>query len=282
MSSQENMQEINYPIYFAAIGDVHGDIYTMLGLLQNWEIKHQKKLSFVLQVGDFEPHRDLADLATIDTPTKYKKLGDFPDFYQNKAEFPYPIYFIGGNHEPYGFLDCFYEGKEIAKNFHYLGRVNLIELFGLRIVGVSGIYKESLFRENRLSVNQIDQISNKKYIGFTESEISQALDYERADILIMHEWANNIIDSVALAELQQVKNRAKSGIVGNEYARLLIEALKPKLVLFGHMHYKYCCLFPLNNEMTSNICCLANVKKGQDSLAVFSLDCSGIIKESVS
>ncbi len=95
------MQKLNYPIYFAAIGDVHGDIYTMLGLLQNWETKHQKKLSFVLQVGDFEPHRDLSDLGTIDTPTKYKKLGDFADFYHNKAEFPYPIYFIGGNHESY-------------------------------------------------------------------------------------------------------------------------------------------------------------------------------------
>ncbi len=146
-------------------------------------------------------------------------------------------------------------------------------------MGVSGIYKESLFTKIRPSVNQIHKTSNKKYIGFTESEISQALDYERADILIMHEWANNIIDSAALAELQKVKNRAKSGIVGNEYARLLIEALKPKLVLFGHMHFKYRCLFPLDKEMISNICCLANVKKGKDSLAVFSCDSSEIIQE---
>ena len=44
-------------IYFAAVGDVHGHIYKMWSLLKRWEEKHHKRLSFVLQVGDFEPHR---------------------------------------------------------------------------------------------------------------------------------------------------------------------------------------------------------------------------------
>ncbi len=68
---------VDRDIYFAVVGDVYGDIYTMLGLLQNWTIKHQQSLSFVLQVGDFEPHRNLDDVATMDAPTKYKKNGRF-------------------------------------------------------------------------------------------------------------------------------------------------------------------------------------------------------------
>jgi lariat debranching enzyme len=103
------------PIYFAAIGDVHGDIYSMLGLLDSWEQKQQKSLSFVLQVGDFEPHRHEEDLLTMDAPTKYKQLGDFPDFYRGKVKFPYPLYFIGGNYEPYGFLDYFPQGRQIIE-----------------------------------------------------------------------------------------------------------------------------------------------------------------------
>lgn len=265
-------------IYFAAVGDVHGHIYKMLGLLTKWTEKHQQQLDFVLQVGDFEPHRDRADLISMDAPSKYKKLGDFASFYHQKANFPYPLYFIGGNHEPYGFLDYFPQGQEIASNFNYLGRVNSINLSGLKIVGVSGIYKSNLFTD-RPSVVDIQYYPNKKYIGFTETEIEQALNYQNADILIMHEWANNIIKQEDLTQLQQKRPGTKYEQIGNEYARLLIEALQPKLVLFGHMHLKYRTLLQITPNIISNICCLANVQQGKDALAVFKKTPNGKIIE---
>lgn len=265
-------------IYYAAVGDVHGYIYQMLGLLQSWEAKHQQKLNFVLQVGDFEPHRDREDLTIMDAPSKYKKLGDFAHFYRYKAHFPYPLYFIGGNHEPYGFLDNFPSGKEIAPNFNYLGRVNTINLFGLKIVGVSGIYKPDLFTF-RPSIDEIETNSNKKYISFTEAEIEQALNYQNTDILIMHEWATNIIKKEHLIKLQQRYSNIKYEQVGNEYALLLIEALQPKLVLFGHMHLKYHSSLQISSDVVSNICCLANVQKGKDALAVFKKTSQGKIIE---
>ena len=265
-------------IYFAAIGDVHGYIYQMLGLLQSWEAKHQQKLKFVLQVGDFEPHRCHEDLLTMDTPTKYKKLGDFNHFYRHQAHFPYPLYFIGGNHEPYGFLDNFPGGKEISPNFNYLGRVNTTNLLGLKIVGVSGIYKPELFSV-RPPISEIQAHANKKYIGFTEAEIEQALNYQNADILIMHEWATNVIKKEDFTKLQQRYSSIRYEQIGNEYALLLIEALQPKLVLFGHMHLKYRSFFPLSSERVSNICCLANVQKGKDALAVFKKTPQGKIIE---
>ena len=257
-------------LYFAAVGDVHGHIYTMLGLLQSWEQKHQQSLSFVLQVGDFEAHRDLDDLMTMDAPTKYKSLGDFKDFYTGKAEFPYPLWFIGGNHESYGFLARFPNGTEIAHNFNYVGRVNAIELAGLKIVGVSGIYRPKLFElDRRPSVSEIEYSSNKDYIGFNQTEISRAMDYEYADILLMHDWATGIISPTALTLFQQRYSNARYQEIGNEYARLLIEALQPKLVLFGHLHFSYRCCLPISSEVNSNICCLANVGQGKDSIAVF-------------
>lgn len=254
-------------LYFAAVGDVHGHIYTTIGLLQNWEQKNQKSLDFVLQVGDFEAHRDTDDLLTMDAPTKYKTLGDFKDFYSNKVRFPYPLYFIGGNHESYGFLDRFPNGKEIAPNFNYIGRVNLIELAGLRIVGVSGIYKPELFERERRSVFERNH-SNKEYIAFNQAEISQAMDYENVDILLLHDWATNIISPAALKLFQQRYSNARHQQIGNKYARLLIETLQPKLVLCGHLHFKYHCSLPFNTRVSS-IYCLANVRQGKDSVAVF-------------
>ena len=255
-------------LYFAAVGDVHGHIYTMMGLLQSWERKNKKSLAFVLQVGDFEAHRDESDLLTMDAPTKYKTLGDFKDFYTNKAKFPYPLYFIGGNHESYGFLDRFTQGKEIATNFNYIGRVNQIELAGLKIVGVSGIYKPELFEKQRPSFSDIHSYSNKDYIGFNQSEISQAMDCENADILLLHDWATGIISPEALELFKQRYSNVRYHEIGNEYARLLIESLEPKLVLCGHLHFAYRCTFPLQSKV-SNICCLANVKQGKSSISVF-------------
>lgn len=259
-------------VYFAAVGDVHGYIYTMLGLLQSWEQKHKQPLAFILQVGDFEAHRDSEDLLTMDAPTKYKTLGDFKDFYTRKAKFPYPLWFIGGNHESYGFLDLFPQGKEIAHNFNYLGRVNLIKIAGLRIVGVSGIYKPELFESGkRPSVSEIEYSSNKNYIGFNETEIDRAINYGNADILMLHDWATGIISTEALELFQQRYSNARYEQVGNEYARLLIEALQPKLVLFGHMHFNYRCCLPVSSQAVSNICCLANVQQGKSSIAVFKI-----------
>ncbi len=41
----------NYPdIFFAVVGDVHGYMYTMIGLLQQWENHSTQQLAFILQV----------------------------------------------------------------------------------------------------------------------------------------------------------------------------------------------------------------------------------------
>ena len=95
-------------MYFASVGDVHGSIGPMVDALQNWEKRFQKSLSFVVQVGDFEPHRSIEDVRTMAAPAKHKKLGDFHLFYNRKRVFPWPVYWIGGNHEPYRFFRPIY------------------------------------------------------------------------------------------------------------------------------------------------------------------------------
>jgi lariat debranching enzyme len=274
------MANIDNDLFFAAVGDVHGDMYTMLGLLTNWESRFRQKLSFVLQVGDFEPIRHEADLATMDAPKKYLKLGDFRDFYSGIVEFPWPVWFIGGNHEPYGFLDQTPCGTTITKNCHYLGRVGSVILAGLKIVGVSGIYKEDLFLHTvRPPVSQIGSRPNKDYISFTQNEITQALDFESVDILMLHEWPKGIIKQNDLATFHPWRKGSDFEQVGNEYAQMLIEYLQPKLVLCGHMHKHYRRQISFSSNTPIAICCLANVPQKQDAIAVFQLTSDGKILE---
>lgn len=275
------MSSLSQDLFFAAVGDVHGDMYAMLRLLQSWESRFRKQLAFVLQVGDFEPHRNAADVATMDAPNKYKKLGNFPNFYSGKSIFPWPIWFIGGNHEPYGFLDQKPEGFEVAKNCHYLGRVGSVVLGKLKIVGVSGIYREDLYYRKRPDVSQIGSRSNKDYIGFTQDEIAQAIDLKSADILLLHEWPRGVISPVDMAEFQQWRcSLGYDDEVGNDYARMLVEFLKPKLVLCGHMHKRYRNQVSFSPGVVTDICCLANVAQGWDaSIAIFQITPDGNLFE---
>ena len=123
----------------------------------------------------------------------------------------------------------------------------------------------------RPSAREIERVSNKKYISFIESEIERALDYETTDILLLHDWAKDIISPEALKLFQTRYSNARYAEIGNEYANLLIEALKPKLVLCGHLHFKYRYSMPTSPQTTSKICCMANVQQGKDAIAIFCL-----------
>lgn len=260
-----NFQEV----YFAAVGDVHGHMNAMVEMLTSWEKATCRKLEFVLQVGDFEPHRDEKDLATMAAPSKYRKLGDFPDFYQNKKTFPWPLYFIGGNHEPYGFLDLFPQGQEITSKCYYLGRIGKVEVASLTIAGLSGIYREDKFEWPRPNISEIEKKSNKEYIYFTKEEVNKISEFSTPHILLFHEWPANIIDKENYKEFETLRHALGYDDVGNEYARLVTEILEPDLVICGHMHKKYRKQIKLESEKLITICCLANVEQGLSSIAIF-------------
>jgi len=60
----------------------------MLNYLTDWEKQNNKKIDFVLQVGDFQSARTEDDLNTMAIPKKHWKIGDFPLFYNGEKSFP--------------------------------------------------------------------------------------------------------------------------------------------------------------------------------------------------
>jgi len=224
---------------FAAVGDVHGQMHSMVRLVEGRAKRASLEMSFVLQVGDFEPHRHEADLTTMAAPSKYKQLGDFATFHAGKSRFPWPVFFIGGNHEPHGFLEISPDGFELFSACTYLGRVGLLEWNGLRIAGLSGIYKEDSFQDLRPSVSSLGTVSNKVFAYFNEQDVERALEFERVDVLLLHEWPADIIDPAHEAEFEGQRRSLRYDHVGNPYARMLVDALEPQLVLCGHMHKAY-------------------------------------------
>jgi len=255
---------------FAVVGDVHGEQLKMISLLQQWEKDNKQQLDFVLQVGDFETCRDEKDLQLMSVPVKYRKLGDFYRFYKGMDVFPWPIYFIGGNHEAYGYLEKYPEGKELCKNCFYMGRTGVVDIHGLRVAGLSGIYSLANFNAKRPNLKRKSQFINKKkkqfsnklLTYFNEQDIYQLLKLKNNDILLLHDWPENI--------------NPNGPAYGNPYAKLLVEELKPQFVFCGHIHHRH------KTQIKSarhdiNIVCLANLTQGDLSMAFYKFDQKGLI-----
>src|SRR5690606_32734417 len=85
----------------------------------------------------------------MSVPPKYRKLGDFHRYYSGELKAPIPTLFIGGNHEASNYLWELYYGGWVAPDIYYLGAGGVINFGGIKIAGLSGIYKPDDYTAGR-------------------------------------------------------------------------------------------------------------------------------------
>lgn len=248
---------------FALVGDVHGAMHAMVKELRAREKKIGRTFDFVAQVGDFEPHRHDEDLRSMAAPAKYKEIGDFPDFVKGWGTFPWPVYFIGGNHEPYGWLEQHPHGAELIRHCVYLGRVGKVEIQeSLMLAGLSGVFVPELYTTKRPPLESFHSVSNKSFIGYTEDDVDRILEFPRPDILLLHEWPEGLT--------QDRKYAHRSA--GSAQARLIIELLRPRLVACGHMHRGHHDIWTHDDGSTTELVCLAHIRARTEAVAAYQWD----------
>lgn len=272
-------EQSSAPVRFAAVGDIHGGMHAMIRLVAAKQKELGTTIDFVLQTGDFEPMRNEADLATMAAPQKYRALGDFPEFFAGRAEFPWPVYFIGGNHEPYGYLDETPDGATLIKNCHYFGRTGSADIGGLRVAGISGIHSENHYQELRPPAAEIDRHANKLYTYFNEHDIAKMLEYGQPDILLMHDWPAGIIAEADQHLFVKELGSGRFATIGSSVLRDLVDLLQPRLVLCGHMHRAYRATLSYADGTTGHVCCLPEIAAGIEAVAVFEVKGDGGIEE---
>jgi lariat debranching enzyme len=166
------------------ISTVTGAISGMRSLSCN---RHRHWIWCYIQCGDAQPIRNEDDPGYMHCPKKYRELGDFWMFHDGVEKFPVPLLFIGGNHEPWNYLDENREGGLLADNIEFLGRVGMRIINGTRIVGLSGVHSPKYF--NTPHIDWPYPISRKKQATYYNSEdLDKALSFGEADILLLHEW----------------------------------------------------------------------------------------------
>lgn len=277
----DKREDIPHRRFFAAVGDVHGHFRLMVELLQITEKKLGVSLEFVLQVGDFEPVRHEADLSSVAAPAKYLKMGDFPDVLSGQVTFPWPVHFIGGNHEPYAFLEIMPVGGDVAHNCHYMGRVGFKDIGGLQVAGLTGIYSQLNHDKSRPPLANMPTASKKLWTYFNKGDV-QLLEQtakQPVDVLLLHDWPQGLVTAANVEALQRHNSRIAIDGVGNAVGSALIKKLSPQLVLCGHMHIAHSAVLRGKDGREIIVMCLASVLERLEAIAVFEVDAEGNIAE---
>lgn len=270
-------------ITFAALGDVHGQINRAAALITRAEVNLGERFQFILQVGDLEAYRTTADLATMYAPLRGKKLHDFPMYNAGEETFPRPMYFIGGNHEAYGFLEEGVQGMTLAPHFHFLGRAGLQDIQGLQVMYLSGGYDPEVFESGRQNavpadIHDDDWETQFRLACFTRKDLATLEGYSRPDVFLVHVWPAGLVRKEDHENGEPAHRKLRYQETGVKAVRELIETVKPKLVLCGHHHRRYQRWIEDHTGQNTLVQCLGEVRQGEQSLAVFRFE-EGKIQE---
>lgn len=125
----------------AVVGCAHGNLERIFNDVKCREEAEQVKLDLLIICGDFQAVRNEHDLQCVAIPPKYYDLGTFYKYYNGELKAPILTIFVGGNHEASNYLQTLAYGGWAAPNIYYLGYANVVRFGGLRIGGISGIFK---------------------------------------------------------------------------------------------------------------------------------------------
>ena len=129
----------------AFAGCVHGELNNIYIELAHVERTTGLSADILLCCGDFQAVRDRSDLDSLVCPDRYKVAGDFPDYYHGRRVAPVLTVLIGGNHEASRHMLENYYGGWLAPNIYFMGFAGVLSFRGLRLGGLSGIYKQQSF-----------------------------------------------------------------------------------------------------------------------------------------
>ncbi len=130
-------------------GCSHGELDAIYASLLRIEREQSLQIDALLLCGDFQAIRNHSDLHALNVPQKYLSLGDFHSYYSGEKVAPVLTLVIGGNHEASNYMHELYHGGWLAPNIYFLGAAGVVELNGLVVTGISGIFNGRHYKRGR-------------------------------------------------------------------------------------------------------------------------------------
>lgn len=228
----------------AVEGCAHGDLDNIYATLQQLERMETVKIDLLICCGDFQAVRNEDDLRCMACPDKYKSMKTFWKYYSGEEVAPYPTIFVGGNHEASNYLWELYYGGWAAPQIFYLGCAGVIRFGGLRIGGLSGIFKPRDYHSGHHERPPYNDSELRSIYHVREYDVVKLLQIEEPlDIFISHDWPRGIAKFGDVGRLLKHKpfleQEVMNGSLGSKPGELLLQKLKPSYWFAAHLHTKF-------------------------------------------
>ncbi len=183
-------------------------------------------------------------------------MNTFYKYFSGECLAPIPTVFVGGNHEASNYLLELYHGGWVAPNIYYLGHAGVINFGGLRIAGLSGIFKANHFTAGHYEVPPYSDADLRSCYHVREYEIFRLLQIAQPiDIFLSHDWPRGIALHGNTQDLLRrksfLRDEVSSNTLGNPPAERLLHVLQPAHWFSAHLHVKFAAVYKHQNSNTN-------------------------------
>lgn len=233
-------------------GCTHGELSTIYASVLRAEAEQRIKVDALLLCGDFQAVRNLSDLHTLAVPPKYRQPGSFQAYYSGQLIAPILTLVIGGNHEASNYMHELYHGGWLAPNIYYMGAAGAVDLGGLTVAGISGIYKSHDYRKGRFETLPYDASTLRSCYHTRIFDVHRLkhMKPQAPDVVMSHDWPNTIERGGNAARLIKIKpyfkQEIKTRTLGSPPLLELLQSLRPRYWFSAHLHVKFAALWPPN------------------------------------
>ncbi|KAG7254403.1 hypothetical protein CRUP_027443 [Coryphaenoides rupestris] len=228
----------------AVEGCCHGELDKIYETIAYLEEKEELKVDLLLCCGDFQAVRNEGDLKCMAVPAKYRSMQTFYKYYSGEKKAPVLTIFIGGNHEASNHLQELPYGGWVAPNIYYLGYAGVVRYRGVRIGGISGIFKSHDYRKGHHEFPPYDPETMRSVYHIRNIDVFKLKQIRMpVDVFMSHDWPRGIYHHGHTEELLRKKKflrrEVESDTLGSPAAAELLDHLQPGYWFSAHLHVKF-------------------------------------------
>lgn len=238
----------------AVEGCAHGELDRIYETLQVIEKRENFKIDLLLICGDFQAVRNQGDLRSMAVPPKFQKMNTFYKYYSGEKKAPVLTIIIGGNHEASNYMQELPYGGWVAPSIYYLGYASVVQFGGIRIGGISGIYKSHDFFKGHHEFPPYTEETKRSVYHVRNLEFFRMKQISRPiDIMMSHDWPRGIHsfgDTDALLRKKKfLEKDIRTNSLGSPPAEDLLHTLCPAYWFSAHLHVKFSAIVPHKDEL---------------------------------
>jgi len=145
----------------------------------------------------------------------------------------------------------------VAPNIFYMGFSNVIEFAGIKIGGISGIYKQNHYQKGYSEHIPYDNDSVRSIYHVRSFEVLKLKQYTQTiDVMLSHDWPTSVYYYGDTNDLLRRKTffeeEVRTNTLGSPPNEELLKALAPKYWFSAHLHVKFAALYPHPDKLEAD------------------------------